>query len=108
MRLLHKVETYNSDTEETHMMAQDTVGTYKPSGNASAFVQGKKFGDDNARLGGEVRMIPAGEALVCRYHTALRTRFMTATFFLLSLSSRRSSYLYARSACASGVALSGL
>ena len=79
MRLLHKVETYNSDTGETFMMAQDTVGTYKPSGNAAVFIQGKKFGDDDARLGGEVSTTTAGEVLACRSHTALPTRFRTAT-----------------------------
>ena len=60
MRLLHKVETYNSDTGETFMMAQDTVGTYKPSGNAAVFIRGKKFGDDEARLGGEVSTTTVG------------------------------------------------
>eukprot|EP01043_Picozoa_sp_COSAG02_P050712 COSAG02_NODE_5245_length_4508_cov_7.086641_2_plen_71_part_00 len=58
MRLLHKVETYNSDTTETHIMDRDTVGTYKPSGAAARSIQGKTFGDDDAHLGGEVRTTP--------------------------------------------------
>ena len=54
MRLVHKVETYNSDTQHTHVLGVDTVGTYKSSGTREQFISAKKFGDDDARLGGSV------------------------------------------------------
>lgn len=54
MRLLTKVETYNSDTEQTHVMPEDTVGTYKPSGEAAGSIHARKFGDEDAVLGGAV------------------------------------------------------
>ena len=54
MRLLNKVETYNRDTEQTCVMLEDTVGTYKTSGGPAGSIQARKFGDEDAVLGGAV------------------------------------------------------
>lgn len=88
MRLLHKVETYNSDTAETHIMDQDTVGTYKSSGAAANSIQGKTYG-------GEVSENHTRRSV----HTALLT-LHECYIALRGLSC----CVVACSACASGVA----